>query len=129
MANKTGKGGWEKGKSGNPNGRPPKSRALTDILEKAGSQSVEVDGKKVASKRIVASLLWQVATTGTATFPDGSILSVSPQDWIAVVKFLYTQIDGPPKAEMDVTSNGETIPVSFIDYRVGLKSSDDSTDA
>lgn len=129
MANKTGKGGWEKGKSGNPNGRPPKSRALTDILEKAGSQSVEVDGKKIASKRIVASLLWQVATTGMAKFPDGSILSVSPQDWIAVVKFIYAQIDGPPKAEMDVTSNGETIPVSFIDYRVGLKSSDDSTDA
>jgi hypothetical protein len=129
MENEPKQRGWKKGKSGNPNGRPPKNRALTEILEKAGSQSVEVDGKKVASKRIVAALLWQVATTGMATFPDGSILSVSPQDWLAVVKFIYAQIDGPPKAEMDVTSNGETIPVSFIDYRVGLKSSDDSTDA
>lgn len=129
MANTTGKGGWTKGKSGNPNGRPPKSRALTEILEKAGNQTVEVDGKKVTGKRVVASLLWQVATTGTAKFPDGTLLSVAPQDWLSVVKFIYTQVDGPPKSEMDITSNGEAIPISFVDYREGLKSSDDSTDA
>lgn len=100
---------WKKGKSGNPNGRPPKSRALTEILEKAGNKSIEVDGKNVAGKRLVASLLWDVATTGKATFPDGTMLAASPQDWMAIVKFIYTQIDGAPKAEMDMTSNGETI--------------------
>lgn len=100
---------WKKGQSGNPNGRPPKSRALSEILEKTGNQSVEVDGKKIAGKRLIAFLLWQVATTGQASFPDGTVLSVSPRDWLDIVKFIYTQVDGPPKGEMDVTSNGQTL--------------------
>lgn len=88
---------WQKGQSGNPSGRKPKGRALTEILERAGAATVEIDGKKISGKRAVAQMLWEVATTGKATFPSGVVLQVAPQDWLAIVKFLYQHIDGPPK--------------------------------
>ena len=33
---------FKPGQSGNPNGRPPKSRALTALLEKAGGRKISV---------------------------------------------------------------------------------------
>jgi hypothetical protein len=45
----------------------------------------------------MANLMWDLATTGKAVFPDGRELEVSPQDWFGIAKFLYGQIDGPPK--------------------------------
>jgi len=59
-------------------------------------------------------MLWELATTGWATFPDGSQLKCSPSDWLGVVKFLYGQIDGPPKTEMDLTTGGEPLPVIIL---------------
>ncbi len=56
-------------------------------------------------------MMWQVATTGRAEFPDGHTLEASPRDCLDVGRWLYAQIDGPPKAELDVTSNNETITV------------------
>ena len=38
---------FQKGQTGNPNGRPPKSRALTEILEAAGGKTIEYQGKSV----------------------------------------------------------------------------------
>lgn len=93
---------FRKGESGNAKGRPKKNRTLTDILEKAGSTK-RVYGQGVAPKNIVAELLWQAAATGQVTFPDGTTRTLDVQDWSAVVKFLYQQIDGPPKTEMEVT--------------------------
>lgn len=50
--------------------------------------------------------------------PDGGMIVVSPRDWLDVVKFIYTQIDGPVKQELDVTSNGNTIFVEYVnDWR------------
>jgi len=33
MSNPSGKGGWKKGESGNPNGRPKKNRSYTEAIE------------------------------------------------------------------------------------------------
>jgi Family of unknown function (DUF5681) len=87
---------FKKGQSGNPGGRPPKSRALTEILSKTGDRKVDVAGKKVSSKQLIALLLWEIATTGRAIFPDKTELEVSPRDWLETVKWLFGQIDGPP---------------------------------
>ncbi len=109
MANPTGKGGFQKGKSGNPNGAPPKNRALTAILEAAGDIKIDHNGKKVTRKEVIADLLWQMVTTGKAILPENKTLELAPQDLLGLLKFIYNHVDGPPKAELDVTSNGETI--------------------
>lgn len=113
-------GTWTKGQSGNPAGRPPKNRALTEILATGGSKTVEYGGKNVAGKRLVSMLLWQVATTGKAEMPDGSTLEASPEMWLGIVKFLYTHIDGPPRSEVDVTTDGGPIGIAFVDYRSAI---------
>jgi len=102
------------GQSGNPNGRPTKKRALTEILERAGAATVLVDGKKITGKHLVARLLWQAATTATVQFPDSVPMGVALEDWIAIVKFIYTQVDGPPKSEMDITSDGGPIVFKVV---------------
>ncbi|HEV2863045.1 MAG TPA: DUF5681 domain-containing protein [Pyrinomonadaceae bacterium] len=88
------------GHSGNPNGRPPKFRALTDLLSLRGDAQVTLDGEKLSGGELLARLLWQIATTGKAKFPDGTELIVGPKDWLETVKWLYVHIDGPaPKPE------------------------------
>lgn len=96
---------FENGRSGNPNGRPPKKRALTDILEKAGSTK---QGTLTAKKKL-ATLLWEGATTGVVTFDDAPRV-LSADEWLSLSKFIYQHIDGAPKNELDVTTNGNDLP-------------------
>jgi hypothetical protein len=103
--------GFKPGQSGNPNGRPKKQRALTAILERAGSKTYSFNGKTVAAKRALASMLWQAAMTGTITLPpdeNGKVRykDLPPKEYIDLVKWLYNQIDGPPKSETDVNLSG-----------------------
>ena len=100
---------WKQGQSGNPAGRKPKGRALAEILQKAGGKTHKVDGKNMAARQVVAQMLWQLAATGQAQFPDGSSVvmgRVALDDWLAVVKFIYQHIDGPARTEVDLTSGG-----------------------
>ena len=110
---------WQPGESGNPNGRPPKQRALTEILERTGSQTLEVNGKRLSGKRLAASLIWQGVTRGEVLFPQGSDgkqarLELGARDWLDLVKFIYAQIDGAPKAEVDLTSGGQAVTFRVV---------------
>lgn len=116
---------FKKGESGNPSGRPLKNRTLTAILERAGGRK-KVYSPDVAPRRLVAELLWQAAATGVVTFPDGTIRAFDAQDWMGVVKFIYQHIDGPPKSEVDITSNGET--VEALAYIKEVRPSDSPTE-
>jgi hypothetical protein len=103
-----------KGKTNNPNGRPPKSRALTDSLTKEFNKTYEFEGKKISGKVLVARLVTKAIVTGKFKFPDDTEESViSIRDWIEFVKWVYERIDGKPPQPMDVTSNGETINVTL----------------
>ena len=93
----------------NRNGRPKKDRALTAILERAGSKTVEMDGKSVSGRRLMALQVWEGITTGEVSFPNGKKLQLSPQDWKDFVKWAYAHIDGPPKSEVDITTAGQAI--------------------
>lgn len=105
------------GVSGNPAGRPPKERALTTILETAGNSTLTTsEGKHVARKRITAGLLWELASTGRATFPDGTVLEADPADWLAAVKWLYQHIDGPPKQAMELSGPDDGPLVIRVEY-------------
>lgn len=91
---------FQPGQSGNPAGRPPKNRALTEILEKAGNKAIERTGesKRAARKRVLAESIWQAVTEGRVTFADGRELKIEDlQEWAGLVQFIYKHIDGPPK--------------------------------
>lgn len=104
-----------KGKSNNPKGRPPKGRALTEILERAGSKTVEVDGKKVSGKHLAARMAWELVTTGLTRFPDGRELKADFREWFEAVKWIYSQIDGPPKQELEHSGpGGEPVSIRVI---------------
>jgi hypothetical protein len=106
--------GFKKGQSGNPNGRPKKDRALTAILEAAGSKTVENgDGKHISIKRLMANLLWQAIHEGKIELPNGTSMVVSPDDWFNVAQFLYKHIDGPPVQNVDLTTGGDVIKVTL----------------
>lgn len=85
------------GKTNNPNGRPPKSKALTDLLETALGHTYPFNGKNVSGKKILADLVSKALVTGRVRFPDDTDDSViSIKDWIEFVKWAYERIDGKP---------------------------------
>lgn len=99
--------GFQPGKSGNPKGRPPKHRALTEVLEFYSTKEVtELDGRVVPAKEVMARGLWDLVTTGQVELPNGQIFQIrSVEEWLKTVQFIYYQIDGPPRQELDVTGN------------------------
>lgn len=104
---------WRPGVSGNPSGRPKKGRTWTDLLDKAGRRMLTLpDGSRVSAKRQIAKNLIDLALTTRTTLIDETVIAVADsEDWFNVIKFLYSQIDGPPKqdVDIDVSSGGKTI--------------------
>jgi hypothetical protein len=95
---------YQPGESGNPNGRPPQSRALTEILAATLDKSVNTGDRKAAAKRVLAEMLRDAVTTGEVTLPNGEVLKFSPKDWLEAVKWVYTHIDGPVKQQVDMNA-------------------------
>lgn len=109
-----------KGKSGNPRGRPPKSRALTALLERAGGKKLVKSGseKGVQARQLLAELVWDAAVTGKVQFePEGEPQALPPKEWVTVVRFIYDQIDGPPPAAVavDMTTQGQPIGFTMVE--------------
>ena len=103
---------WQPGQSGNPKGRPPKARAMTALLERAGAKTVEMpDGKRIAGRRFVASAMWEMATTGQVTMLDGQVWKVTPAEWFDAVKWIYAQVDGAPKQSIEL-DGGFTLAIA-----------------
>lgn len=103
-------GKWKQGQSGNPKGRPRKERALTRLLENAGRSKL---GDSIeTAQRLLVRRVWEGVATGRIQFDDRT-MELSSTDYIKLTSMVFGQIDGPPKAALDVTSGGQTIPVLF----------------
>lgn len=94
---------WKPGVSGNPKGRP-KTRVLSERLRAAASKTIEVDGKRTAGSIVAAHLAWEGIAKGKFKFPedDGETV-LSFDQWLALVKFVYSQTEGPPPAAVEVS--------------------------
>ena len=82
---------WHKGQSGNPKGRPPRSRTMSAMLAVEGSKKI---GRRTR-KEIVAQLLWEFAVSGTVQMGDQLLVADDPLEWFNAVKWIYNHLDGP----------------------------------
>jgi hypothetical protein len=80
---------WKPGQSGNPRGRPLKSRALTEILLEQGNAPVMTPEQEISAKEAVARALWQFAVTGEVWLAGKRLEAKSVTEWANVVKWLY----------------------------------------
>jgi hypothetical protein len=102
-----------RGNCNNPNGRPPKSRSLTEALNRAMKKSVIVDGKRVGGKLVVANLVAHALKTGRLHFPEDTEESVlSVKDWIEFVKWAYQYLE-PPIQPHEITG-AEGGPINIV---------------
>lgn len=95
--------GPPKGKSNNPNGRPPIERSLTQALRQALGEHIFVDGKNVTRKDVVSGMVARALAEGRVKFPEDtgeSIISV--KDWIDLAKWVYQYLE-PPTTKTEVT--------------------------
>ena len=112
MANKT---TWAPGQTGNAKGRPPKCRALTDLLTAAGrAKCVDTEGNPIPRNKLLAEMVWLALVSGQITFiaenrrpdeyrsnADTKIFQLRAGDWIEFVKWVFAQVDGDLSVKID----------------------------
>lgn len=107
---------FKPGQSGNLKGRPPKSRALSDMLDAALSKTIDTDEGKVNGKRLVARLVIEGITTGKVKFPgDKTASTLGMKDWIEFVKWAYQYLDPPINKQELTGKDGEQLKV-LVEY-------------
>lgn len=99
---------FKPGQSGNPKGRPSKKRALTNLLERGGNVKIQTEAGEISAKKVMVARIWEGLATGQMTFGNVT-LKLENDEYISLIKLVLTQVDGPPKGEVDVTSAGEPI--------------------
>lgn len=88
---------FEKGESGNPNGRPKGAKSLSTILRDMLDESIDVkEGDKVIKKNfadVIVRKLIQKANAGE----------------IKAITEIFDRVEGKSKQAVDVTTKGESI--------------------
>ena len=85
---------WKPGQSGNPNGRPPKGLALTDVMREMLEKNPEI--KQEILKKLLAG-----AAKGDLAF----------------IKEVLDRIDGKPNVTADIHNTGEVVVVPDEVYK------------
>ena len=94
--NRNGDGTFKKGESGNPNGRPKKGLAISDILESIGARSHSVDK---SMKEKVLEVVYESALAGD----------------LNCAKFIADRTEGTALQKMSVTTNEPVQVLKIVD--------------
>lgn len=86
-------GQWQPGQSGNPKGRKPKDRLLTEMLRIKGDEPMVIGGEVVTAQEALATSVWQFVTTGEVQLSGKLLAAESVSEWASVVKWLYAHIE------------------------------------
>ncbi|GAG14152.1 unnamed protein product [marine sediment metagenome] len=88
---------WNKGKSGNPNGRPPNAKCLTDLLRRKLAAK-DPDGKPkmdVITDKVIA-------------------LALTGERW--AVELIYDRLEGRPPQALELTGGkGPPLRITYVD--------------
>ena len=92
-----------------PNIVPAVRRIIADSLAQQADREVPYSpnlGAKLKNRDILATILWDIITTGEGILADGkAIKPESYTDWLATVKYLITHLDGPVGGEEGLGTN------------------------
>jgi hypothetical protein len=113
---------WQPGQSGNIKGPP--ARPLAEILRRVGGRKNKENHKP--NRQILGELMWQLATEGRVTFPDGTYIDAEKiPEWFDAAKFIFSHIDGPPPSQHDLNLSGSITLLADTEWRT-VKTQDDS---
>jgi hypothetical protein len=87
---------WRKGESGNKTGRPPKGRALAQVLRQTGEFDSYGD---LTNQQLLAQMVWEGLAMGTITFSSGRTLELNVKEWLELVKWVHAHVDGTYRPE------------------------------
>jgi len=90
--------GFQKGKSGNPKGRPPKIKCIPDILRKIGEEEVDTNIGKSTRLDVVMRKVFDFAVSG--------------KSW--AVEFIAERTEGKPIQSIDITGDPQPLAFSII---------------
>jgi len=111
---------WEKGESGNPNGRP---RKYVSLLKEQGYKLSEINDSIQALMSMDEEELKSVATNDKATVLEKTvakaILKSMSNGSLYSLDTLLTRVYGKPKEQMDIKSDNK-IEVIFVDGKTIL---------
>ena len=92
-----------------------KGRILTDLLRAVSEEKLVFEDPQnpgqsftITKKEALAKMVWDSALTGHLTTIDGRQQNIGVRDHLDLIKWIYTQMDGPVKQEVsvDVKNNG-----------------------
>lgn len=91
-----------------------KDRTWTKLLEAAGSRSVNHPRFEISltRRKLIAEMVLTALTDGAIYFMDGSEVKIGSKEWLEMVRWVYTHIDGPAPTKVQMSSpEGEALRI------------------
>lgn len=94
-----------------------KDRTWTKLLEAAGSRSVNHPRFEVTltRRKLIAEMVLTALTDGVIVFMDEREVQIGSKEWLEMVRWVYTHIDGPAPTHVQMsTPEGEALRIEDV---------------